>query len=43
MVKSILDNEDKDAKARFAIWGAICIAASDIRHRFAVGAIYGIN
>ena len=37
------DNADDDAEARLALWRAICLAASDVRHRFSVGAIHGID
>ena len=37
------DTADRDTEARQAIWQAICVAADDVRHRFAVGAIHELD
>jgi hypothetical protein len=34
---------DNDTEARSALWTAVCVAAQDVRSRFRVGPIHGLN
>ncbi len=40
---SIPESADKDIEARTALWRAICVASDDVRHRFRVRLICGVD
>ena len=40
---SLPDSADSDVEARAALWRAILVASDDVRHRFKVGSICGVD
>lgn len=40
---SIPDSAERDLEARSAIWRAICVASDDVRHRFRIKSICGVD